>query len=143
MKKVVLFFALTVGLLASASTAMAQTTYNLKIAGVDVTSANCSDLSVISGVSGTVKYDPSTKTLTLQNATIINTDDVAIESKITGLTVKVIGTNNLTGTMTFLNHPATITGGGTLNANSNTDCGIYVNGTDLTIDGCKIGRAHV
>ena len=138
MKKSALIFALIVGLLSSASTAMAQTTYNLKIAGVQVTSANCSDLSVISGVSGTVKYDPTTKTLTLQNATIqINTTN-AIESSIDGLTIKVIGTNNLTETMTFLNHPATITGGGTLNANINTNCGIYVNGTNLTIDGCTV-----
>jgi len=137
MKKSALIFALAVGLLASASTAMAQTTYDLKIAGVDVTSANCSDLSVISGVSGTVKYDPTNKVLTLQNATIINTDDDAIVSKITGLTVKVIGTNNLTETMTFHN-PATITGGGTLNVESQNFCAIYVNKTNLTIDGCTV-----
>ena len=49
MKKSALIFALAVGLLTSASTAMAQTTYKLRIAGVQVTSANCSDLSVISG----------------------------------------------------------------------------------------------
>ena len=125
MKKVVLCLALIVGLLASASTAMAQTTYNLEIAGVQVTSANCSDLSVISGVSGTVKYDPSTKTLTLQNATIqINTIN-AIESSIDGLTIKVIGTNNLTTgdyVALFFTRPLTITGGGVLN---------------------EIGRAHV
>ena len=140
MKKVVLFFALIVGLLTSASTAMAQTTYDLKIAGVQVTSTNCSNLSVISGVSGTVKYDPTTKVLTLQNATI-NADDVAITSKIDGLTVKVIGTNNLTtggATMAFRTTTATITGGGTLNANSNIDCGIYVKETNLTIDGCTV-----
>ena len=61
MKKIPLIFALIIGLLASASTAMAQTTYDLYIAGVQVTSANCSDLSVIDSVSGTVKYDPTNK----------------------------------------------------------------------------------
>ena len=137
MKKVVLFFALAVGLLTSASTAMAQTTYNLRIAGVQVTSANCSDLSVISGVSGTVKYNPTNKVLTLDGATINSSTITAINSDIDGLTVKVIGTNNLTGTMTFFT-TATITGGGTLNAKSNTDCAIFVNKTNLTIDGCTV-----
>ena len=137
MKKSALIFALAVGLLTSASTAMAQTTYKLRIAGVQVTSANCSDLSVISGVSGTVKYDPTTKVLTLDGATINSSTITAINSDIDGLTVKVIGTNNLTGTMTFFT-TATITGGGTLNAKSNTDCAIFVNKTNLTIDGCTV-----
>ena len=117
------------------------TYYYLKIAGVPVTSANCSNLSVISGVSGTVKYDPSTKTLTLQNATIqINTTN-AIESSINGLTIKVIGTNNLTtgnNATLFFHNPLTITGGGVLNANSGGNCAILANGTNLTIDGCTV-----
>ena len=117
------------------------TTYNLRIAGVDVTSANCSDLSVISGVSGTVKYDPTNKVLTLDGATIqINTSN-AIDSRIDGLTIKVIGTNNLTtggNAALGFSKPLTITGGGVLNANSGEDCGIYVNETNLTIDGCTV-----
>ena len=137
MKKVVLLFALAVGLLASASTAMAQTTYDLKIADVQVTSANCSDLSVILGVSGTVKYDPSTKTLTLQNATIQTNTAYAIISFIDGLTIKVIGTNNLTAIMAF-HTTATITGGGTLNVEIQDYSAIFVNGTNLTIDGCTV-----
>ena len=141
MKKSALIFALIIGLLTSASTAMAQTTYDLKIAGVQVTSANCSDLSVISGVSGTVKYDPTNKVLTLDGATIqINTSN-AIDSRIDGLTIKVIGTNNLTtggNAALGFSKPLTITGGGVLNANSGEDCGIFVNGTNLTIDGCTV-----
>ena len=141
MKKSALIFALIVGLLTSASTAMAQTTYDLKIAGVRVTSANCSDLSVIDSVSGTVKYDPTNKVLTLQNATIQTNTHAAIESSIDGLTIKVIGTNNLTtGNKAALGfgEPLTITGGGVLNANSRGDCGIFVNETNLTIDGCTV-----
>ena len=116
--------------------------YDLWIAGVQVTSANCSDLSVISGVSGTVKYDPSTKTLTLQNATIQTNTANAIFSEIDGLTIKVIGTNNLTtgdySTLRF-RKPLTITGGGVLNANSGIYYGaIYAYGTNLTIDGCTV-----
>ena len=141
MKKVVLFFALAVGLLTSASTAMAQTTYNLEIAGVQVTSANCSNLSVIPDVSGTVKYDPTTNVLTLQNATISVNTNHAIFSEIDGLTIKVIGTNNLTTenyTALYLMEPLTITGGGVLNANSGTTCAIYARETNLTIDGCTV-----
>ena len=113
------------------------TVYDLRIAGVQVTSANCSDLSVIPDVSGTVKYDPSTKTLTLQNATIQTNTYAAIVSNIDGLTIKVIGTNNLTSTMAFYN-TATITGGGTLNVEIQNHSAIYVNETNLTIDGCNI-----
>ena len=116
------------------------TTYNLKIADVQVTSTNCSDLSVIDSVSGTVKYDPSTKTLTLQNATIsVNTTN-AIKSYIDGLTIKVIGTNNLTtsGAALYFRKPLTITGGGVLNANSGDVPAIFANGTNLTIDGCTV-----
>ena len=147
MKKVVLFFALTVGLLTSASTAMAQTTYALYIAGVQVTSANCSDLSVIPNVSGTVKYDPADKVLTLQGATIqINTTS-AIASGIDDLTIKVIGTNNLTTgsayAALYFRDPPTITGGGVLNANSGTVPAIYAEGTSLTIDGCTVNAKGI
>ena len=137
MKKSALILALIVGLLTSASTAMAQTTYNLKIADVDVTSANCSDLSVISGVSGTVKYDPTNKVLTLENATIQTDASTAIVSSIDGLTIKVIGTNNLMSTLR-VNRSATITGGGTLNVEIQDYSAIYVYKTNLTIDGCTV-----
>ena len=118
------------------------TTYDLKIAGVDVTSANCSDLSEISGVSGIVNYDPANKVLTLQNTTIqINTNH-AIVSDIDGLTIKVIGTNTLIAggyvVALRLTKPLTITGGGVLNANSVGDCGIFAKETNLTIDGCTV-----
>ena len=115
--------------------------YNLRIAGVQVTSDNCSDLSVIPDVSGTVKYDPSTKTLTLQNATIQTNTSTAIESSIDGLTIKVIGTNNLTTedkVVFYLYDPLTITGGGVLSANSGTTSAIFARETNLTIDGCTV-----
>ena len=145
MKKLFLLFALIIGLLTSASTAMAQTTYNLKIAGVDVTSANCSDLSVIPDVTGTVKYDPANKVLTLHGATIQININHAIVSHINGLTIKVIGTNNLTSDMApiVLRNTARITGVGTLNARSQSDCGIFVNRTNLTIDSCTVNAKGI
>ena len=71
MKKQVLF-SLIFALVATiwATTVRAQTQYELWVAGTQVTSENCNDLSVIEGVSGTVVYDNNTKTLTLNNATI-------------------------------------------------------------------------
>ena len=62
--------ALFVVMFALPTTMHAQTEYDLTICGTKVTSANCNDLSKIDGVSGTAKYDPSNKVLTLQNATI-------------------------------------------------------------------------
>lgn len=41
--------------------------YGILIAGKDVTTQNCADLSIIEGVSGNVSFDPDTKTLTLVN----------------------------------------------------------------------------
>ena len=49
---------------------MAQSVYNIKIAGTAVTPENCNDLSVIKGVTGKAKYDNDSKTLTLDGATI-------------------------------------------------------------------------
>ena len=44
--------------------------YGLWIAGTQVTSENCNDISNFDEVSGKVRYNPSSKTLTLDNATI-------------------------------------------------------------------------
>ena len=44
--------------------------YDLWIAGTQVTSENCNDISNFDEVSGKVRYNPSSKTLTLDNATI-------------------------------------------------------------------------
>ena len=57
------------------------------------------------------------------------------------MTIKVIGTNSLTttdrATLSF-RRPLTITGGGTLNVKSETDCAVFANETDLTIDNCIV-----
>ena len=60
----------TMVLLLAGSSVSAQEEYGLKIAGERVTSANCSDLTAIPGVAGKVSYDPTTKTLTLEDAFI-------------------------------------------------------------------------
>ena len=79
--------------------AQAQTKYDLWIAGVQVTSANCGDLaSEIPGVEGTVKYDPTSNTLTLQDATIHSTEEGAhgIHTWIDGLNIQLLGKNSIT-----------------------------------------------
>ena len=117
------------------------TKYDLRICGVDVTSANCGNLSVIDGVSGTVSYDPGNKLLTLQNATISYDKNNAIVSYIDGLMIKVIGTNTLAAvdnaTLSF-SEPLTIMGGGVLNVKGKSDCAIFANETNLTIDNCTV-----
>ena len=133
--------ALFIAMMALPTTAQAQTEYDLKICGTQVTSDNCGDLSVIDGVEGTVKYDPDSKTLTLEGATINSTTTNAIVSYINGLTIKVIGTNSLTttdnSTLSFRG-PLTLTGGGTLNMKSQTECAVFANETNLTINNCTV-----
>ena len=115
------------------------THYDLEIAGKWVAPANCDNLGTIDG--GTVKYDPLKKVLTLENATISCNSNRAIYSRIDGLTIKVIGTNKLiTAGLASLKftQPLTITGGGVLNAKSESNCAIYAAETHLTIDNCTV-----
>ena len=91
-----MFFMLVLMVMSSAF-AMAQEAYGIKIAGVEVTSENCADLSVIEGVSGKVSFDAATNTLTLDNANIVNAKEEAIlNDRCEGLVIKVLGKNNIT-----------------------------------------------
>ena len=113
--------------------------YGLQIASVKVTSANCSDLSVIPGVKGKVSYDPTTKTLTLEDASIDGGEHHGIWST-DPLTCVVKGevsitSNNLTA-MGFYSH-AFIKGNGQLTLKSSKDFGIYTE-VALLIEGCTV-----
>ena len=116
--------------------------YGINIIGVPVTPENCNDLSVIDGVSGTVKYDPTTKTLTLENATIDagNKDQGISNNDVSNLNIQVIGTNNIKSSTAaiILLKPTTIKGDGTLNTASTTDCGLYITSSSLTIEDCTV-----
>ena len=110
--------------------------YDLYIKGVRVTDINAGDLSVIDGVSGTVNYDPSTNTLTLQNATIGYGGNYngAIEQNIENLTIKLVGSNTVSSVgaapqALYLCKSTTITGTGSLSATqsggySGSGCGV-------------------
>ena len=134
--------ALFIAMMALPTTAQAQAEYDLKICDTQVTSGNCGDLSAIDGVKGTVSYDPDNKTLTLEGAKLNVEGEVdCIESKIDGLTIKVSGTNELNAgdwTAITVDAPTTITGGGTLNAESEKNLAIYARETNLTIKDCIV-----
>lgn len=80
----------------SSAFVMAQGKYGFKVAGVDVTNDNYLDLTEISGVSGKVYFDPNTRTLTLENATIEANDCNAILNQdCKYLVIELIGTNTI------------------------------------------------
>ncbi len=119
--------------------------YDLKICGVQVTSANCNDLSVIDGVEGTVTYDNWTNTLTLDGATIsvTATNIIGINNYIDGLIINLQNANTVNTNNTFssitLSQPTEISGTGALTTNSY----IYLNGysssnASLKIKDCSI-----
>lgn len=58
--------ALVVLLAVFAVATMQAADYGIVINGYSVWEKNCNDLSGIKGVTGSVKYDPATKTLTLE-----------------------------------------------------------------------------
>ena len=127
----------------TAFSAPTATDYGLKVAGVDVTSDNCADLSVIDGVKGTVSYDPATKTLTLKDATIDKADKFTLENKnVDGLKVNIVGTNNLSTTKyasISVEKTTTFQGSGTLKVKGNS-YGISAanNNLDIIIRDCKM-----
>lgn len=127
----------------TAFSAPTATDYGLKVAGVDVTSDNCADLSVIDGVKGTVSYAPATKTLTLQDATIDKADEFTIENiSVDGLKVNIVGTNNLSTTKfssISVEKTTTFQGTGTLKVKGNS-YGISAarNNLDIIIRDCKM-----
>ena len=155
MKKKALFsLILAIVAIMWAGTAQAQAEdYELLIAGVQVTSDNCNDLSVIDGVKGTAKYDNATKTLTLDNVTIQNTAETingtGIYNIIDGLTIRLIGNNTVTaeksvGLWNGRDDAITITGGGSLTINASTTAsnknyqkGIFNRGS-ITVSDCTV-----
>lgn len=125
----------------SSAFAMAQETYGIKIAGEDITGYNRYDLTEISGVSGTVYFDPNTRTLTLDNATIYANDYNAILNETCDyLTIELIGTNNIDvigAAGIYLKEETTIwsNSGGKLSVKSD-GCALLFGGCPLEISNC-------
>lgn len=114
--------------------------YGFKIAGEDVTSLNCKDLSVIDGVDGKISYDPETNTLTMEDVTINTTDLNGIwNKKVKGLKINLVGNNTITSSVACISiiEPSTISGSGTLSLKSSGDCGLYMH-TSLSVEDVKL-----
>ena len=115
--------------------------YGVQIAGVDVTSLNCKDLSVIDGVDGKMSYDPETNTLTMEDVTInITGEKVGIWNRdVKGLKINLVGNNTITANeaVITIRQPSTISGSGTLRLKSSDNCGLYLP-SSLTVEGVTI-----
>ena len=114
--------------------------YGFKIAGVDVTSLNCKDLSVIDGVDGKMSYDPETNTLTMEDVTINTTDFNGIVNRgVKDMKIKLFGNNIITSKKACITiyETSTISGSGTLSLKSSGDCGLYMY-TSLSVEGVKL-----
>ncbi|WP_288762971.1 hypothetical protein [uncultured Prevotella sp.] len=134
-------FLMLVIMMMTSAFALAQETYGIKIAGEDITGYNRYDLTEISGVSGKVSFDPNTRTLTLDNATIEANDYNAILNETCDyLSIELIGTNtiNVTGAAgIYLKEETTIwsNSGGKLSVKSN-GCALLFGGCPLEISNC-------
>ena len=120
---------------------IAPDSYDINIAGVDVTALNCKDLSVIDGVDGKMSYNPETKTLTMKDVTInITGENVGIWNKeVKGLKINLVGNNTITANQAgiTIGQPSTISGSGTLRLKSSDNCGIYLP-SSLAVEGIKL-----
>lgn len=117
--------------------------YGIYIADKPVTTLNYKDLTSIYGVSGSASYDPDTKTLTLDNATIDrnSTDGTGIVNKtVSDFTVKLIGNNTVTADLAsmVLNKTSTITGDGSLHLTSKRFCGLDMESASVTINNTSL-----
>lgn len=117
--------------------------YGIYIADKPVTTLNYKDLTSIYGVSGSASYDPDTKTLTFDNATIErnSTDGTGIVNKtVSDFTVKLIGKNTVTADLAsmVLNQTSTITGDGSLHLTSKRFCGLDMESASVTIDNTSL-----
>lgn len=117
--------------------------YGIYIADKPVTTLNYKDLTSIYGVSGSASYDPDTKTLTLDNATIERnfTDGTGIVNKtVSDFTVKLIGNNTVTADLAsmVLNQTSTITGDGSLHLTSKRFCGLDMESASVTINNTSL-----
>lgn len=119
---------------------IAPDSYDINIAGVDVTSLNSKDLSGIDGVDGKISYDPETNTLTMEDVTI-NAADIngIVNYYVKGLKIKLFGNNIITSKKTCITifKTSTISGSGTLSLKSSGDCGLYMH-TSLSVEGVKL-----
>ena len=125
----------------SSAFAMAQETYGIKIAGEYITGYNRYDLTEINGVSGKVYFDPNTRTLTLDNATIeADGCNAILNQDCDYLVIELVGTNTINVTNSagiYLQKETSILGtsGSKLTITSNKGAVLFEN-SPLEINNC-------
>lgn len=118
-------------------------TYGFEVLDIEINPFNKDEITS-PYIDGHISYDPATKTLTLDNATIHNYwknyRNSIYNYDVVGLTINVVGTNNIycyeyfDGAIYFGSGTSnTITGGGTLNIFAGNDYGITSYSNQLTI----------
>ncbi len=113
--------------------------YDLYVAGTQVSELNAGDLSVISGVGGSVTYDNTNKTLALENANINITENVGIKSNINDFKLKLIGDNTIKAEACLIHSkPTEIIGDGSLTAFALGYFSINLYKAPLTIKNCSL-----
>ncbi len=125
----------------SSAFVMAQENYGFKVAGVDVTSDNYLDLTEINGVSGKVYFDPNTRTLTLDNATIeADTYNAILNKTCKYLVIELLGKNTINVTSAaglYMCESTTIVGGsGSKLTVKNDRCAVLFESSPLEIVNC-------
>ena len=124
--------------------------YDILIGNVEVTSANYLNITPEGGfpavVGGTVKFDPDTYTLTLEDAEInSNSSNGIIFRCDVPCNLMLRGKNNVSSAKPALassNQSLTISGT-EVTFKSTRDAGIYINSSNLTIDGCTVTATGV
>ena len=135
-----MFFMLVIMMMTSAF-ATAQETYGIKVAGEYVTSDNYLDLTEISGVSGKVYFDPNTRTLTLDNATIeVDGCNAILNESCRYLVIELLGTNtiNVTSSAGIYTCESTVIlgGSGSTLTVKNDRCAVLFESSPLEIVNC-------
>lgn len=135
-----MFFMLILMMMSSAFV-MAQEKYGFKVAGVDVTSDNYLDLTEINGVSGKVYFDPNTRALTLDNATIeVDGYNAVLNETCKYLVIELLGTNTINVTNSagiYLCESTAIKGeSGSKLSITNDRCAVLFEGSPLEIVNC-------
>ncbi len=110
-----------------AANSSAATSYGVWVGGVEVTSDNMNSVTG-SAITGTVIYNPSSSTLTLDGAKITGACDID------GNRYGIYSTGNLNINLTDLNNEDSLVDGRSLNNQVGDSAGIYVTG-NLTISG--------
>ncbi|PHV70808.1 hypothetical protein CS063_08555 [Sporanaerobium hydrogeniformans] len=144
-------------------TPLSTTTYDLWVGGVQVTADN-KDGITSAGISGTVTYDPATKTLTLNGATItgayegpkfdsMTTAYYGIYANTDSLKIELMGSNTVTGKSQsgiysagiYTSNALTLSGSGSLSVSGGTgkfSVGIH-SPEDLTISSGTVTAASI